>query len=229
MNQNQIKAVIFMLVSNLAVFASTFGARTAYGATETGTAAQTMDSINASSLQLIPSLGITSLSGASNDSMSAGSGMQVGVLADLKLGGKLFLETGALYLESKQVAGLEGLASASETRGYLAVPVLAKYHFMEVADTAVLFGKAGITPAFLASAKQQTEIFGEGQSVDVKGERSSMDFLVTAGLGGTMQVAPRWSVVADLSFVRGMKSVVREGDAVHQQGLIVNLGASFAL
>lgn len=181
-------------------------------------------------MKIVPSLGYSyfNITGSSSDFKSK-SGNSAAVLVQLPVGSALEVESGLEYLETgaKQSIdfGFLSLDTAKLDVKQLAIPIRAKYTFNPDSNGTRYFGKAGLTPTYLMSAK----LDGLGQSTDVKSSINDLGLLGQAGLGadwGLDAIAGR--VTFDFTYSYGLTKVFKDDDG-RSSGFQLQLGYAFML
>ncbi len=139
----------------------------------------------AQQLKIVPSLGYTyfNIQGSPADFKSKG-GSSAAVLVQMPMmEGQMELESGVEYLETgarRSVDfGVLSFTTSETTVGQLAVPLRAKYIINPTAQGTRWYGKAGLTPTFLMSAKTNDL----GVTVDEKSNMNGIGVFTQAGFG----------------------------------------------
>lgn len=195
-------------------------------------AQDTMSASNSDRLKLVPSLGYSyfNITGSSSDFKSK-SGSSAAVLVQMPMATSLEFESGLEYLET----GAKLSADAGDGWSYelakitvqqLAIPLRAKYNFNPESTGTRYFGKAGLTPTYLMSAKSETFLVG---SENIKSSMNDIGVLTQAGLGADWGVdAITGRVSFDLTYSYGLTKVFKDSDG-RSTGFQLNLGYVFLL
>lgn len=184
----------------------------------------------ANKMKLVPSLGYTyfNIQGGSQKYESKG-GNSAAVLVQMPVQTDLEFETGLEYIETgaKQSAslGLFSFDTTTVTVTNLALPLRLKYAFNSPhSEGTHWYGKAGLTPAYVMTAKVESM----GSSEDIKSDLNSINFLTQAGIGADWQVAMGGRVNLDLSYNYGLNKVSKSDDG-HSVGYQLQAGYSIEL
>lgn len=209
------KKVLILLVA-------TFGLQ-AYAASTGSSSAQSsnmMSSISEGPLHIIPVIGMNSMS-LRGDQNATGSdtGLSLGGLVDIG-NGSLSLESGLLF---NQFGGK--LGTTQYNLNYISVPAVAKWNIMGMQERTA-YMKGGLMPSILAG---QTANDNNSKPNDLNAK--TFDVGLIFGVGGTIPVASRASLVLDVSYIRGLSTVSNklQGQDLHNEGLIFQSGVSIAL
>ena len=189
------------------------------------------------SMKIVPSLGYTyfNIQGAALDpsvTNSSKGGSSAGVLVQLPMMGKsLELETGLEYLETgaKQSADLFSIFSItlSETEiNHIAIPVRAKYNFNPSSEGTQWYGKAGLTPTFVMTAKN-TSLGSE--VIDIKSDVNPFGVLTQAGIVADWALGLAGGRVSvDFSYNYGLTKVFKDAGGT-STGYLLQAGYIFSL
>ncbi len=192
---------------------------------------QVVSSAGHDELKLVPSLGYSyfNIQGATADYKAKG-GNSAGILVQMPMtDSAIELESGLEYLETgaKQTFdfGFLSIDAATLSIGQLAVPLRAKYIFNPTGAGTHWYGRAGLTPTYVMSAKSDVM----GQSADVKSDVNSFGVLTQAGIGA------EWSndmipgrITMDLTYSYGLTKVFKIADG-KASGFQLQAGYSFHL
>jgi hypothetical protein len=187
---------------------------------------------NNEQMKIVPTLGYTyfNIQGTSADYKAKGGNSAAVLLQIPMMNGNLDIESGIEYLETNARLSAEfGFLSidlATLAVKQIAVPIRAKYTFNPEAQGTHWFGKGGLTPTYLMSAKQDDI---NGVSTDLKSEMTSIGLLTQAGVGadwGFGNAPGRMSV--DVTYSYGLtKAFKSEGGRAAgfqvQAGYAINL------
>lgn len=184
-------------------------------------------------LKIVPTLGYSyfNIQGSSTDYKSK-AGNSLAVLAQMPImGGQVELESGLEYLETgaKQTvdSGFFGLSIDTNTITIkqLAVPLRAKYVINPTAEGTHWYGKAGLTPTFVMSAKSEDAL---GGSTDIKSDLNSIGLLTQAGFGADWGIAAAGRVSLDFTYSYGLTKVSKNEDG-RATGFQIQAGYAFNL
>lgn len=165
-------------------------------------------------MKLVPSLGYTyfNIQGSQAEYKSKG-GNSAAVLIQMPVDTSWEFETGLEYLEAnaKQSVslGIFELETTSINVSNLAIPLRMKYSFNAVPSEGThWYGKAGLTPTYIMSAKMETL---EG-SQDIKSDLNAFNILTQAGVGADWAVGMGGRIAVDLSYNYGLMKVSKNDD-----------------
>lgn len=201
-------------------------------------AAESVSATQSDRLKIVPSLGYSyfNITGATADFKSK-SGNSAAVLVQMPMNPNVELEAGLEYLETGakltyDLGDLGGLGTLSIDTAKLdmkqiAIPLRAKYVFNPASDGTRYFGKAGLTPTYLVSAKMDDAL--TGQSENVKSTMNDLGLLTQVGLGadwGLEAITGRISF--DFTYSYGLTKVFKDEDG-RSTGFQLQLGYAFLL
>jgi hypothetical protein len=179
-------------------------------------------------LKVVPTLGYTyfNIQGGNQDYKSKG-GTSVAVLAQMPLGDGLEVESGLDYMETGAKISYSDFWFFDQTYtiNQIAIPIRAKYIFNPQAQGTHYYGKAGLTPTFVVSAKSD----GPAGSSDFKSSLNTFGALTQAGIGadwGLDSVTGRISL--DLTYSYGLTKVFKDYDG-RSTGYQLQAGYAIAL
>lgn len=181
-------------------------------------------------LKLVPSLGFTyyNIQGSNSDFKAKG-GSSAAVLVQMPIDNDFVFETGLEYFEAQaklsETFGMFEMEYATLKINYLAIPLRAIYNFNQPSSEGThWFGKAGLTPSYVMSAKLDSIV----ASGDVKSDLNTMTFLAHAGVGADWQVSMGGRVSTDLTYNYGLNKYSKEDNGVIA-GIQVQVGYSIEL
>ena len=182
-------------------------------------------------LKIVPSLGYTyfNVQGSPTDYKSK-VGSSAAVLVQMPLmDGQMEIESGLEYMETgaKQTLFGSGFFTIDATLDIkqVAIPIRAKYIFNPATSGTHYYGKAGITPTYVTSAK----VDALGATGDVKSQLNDIGALTQAGLGadwGLDSITGRVSL--DLTYSYGLTKVFKDSDG-RATGYQLQAGYAFIL
>ncbi len=178
-------------------------------------------------LKIIPSVGYSyfNITG-SDDNYKSKSGGSAAALVQYPLMQSLEIESGLEYLETgaKQTLdfGIFSLDTATLEMQQLTIPLRAKYTFNPQSENTQYYGKAGITPTYLMSAKMDSFT---GSSADVKSTLNEWGLLTQAALGADWKLETVSGRVSfDLIYSYGLTKVFKDNSNGRLTGFQAQLG-----